>query len=79
MFKVHIRHAYIATFRKLGWSKVAALTQDGAKYSDYMAALQDEFQNNNIEFVMNRKFTKDATDMSMVRIPCLLVILYRLN
>jgi hypothetical protein len=45
---------------------VAALTQDGAKYSDYMSALQDEFQNNVIEFVINRKFPKEATDLSMV-------------
>ena len=45
---------------------MAALTQDGAKYSDYMSTLQDEFQNNNIEFIMNRKFPKEATDMRMV-------------
>ena len=62
----YFRHAYIATFRQLGWQKVAALTQDGAKYSDYISALQDEFQNNDIEFVMNRKFPKESTDMSMV-------------
>ena len=60
------RHAYIATLKKLGWSKVAALTQDGQKYSDYMSLMQDEFQNNGIEFIMNRKFPKEATDMSMV-------------
>ena len=65
----HARHAYIATLQKLGWSKVAALTQDGQKYSDYMSSLQDEFQNNGIEFVMNRKFPKEATDMSMVKLP----------
>ena len=63
------RHAYIATLKKLEWSKVAALTQDGARYSDYMSSLQDELQNNGIEFVMNRKFPREATDMSMVRIP----------
>ena len=62
----HARHAYIATLQALGWSKVAALTQDGQKYSDYMSSLQDQFQNNGIEFVMNRKFPKEATDMSMV-------------
>ena len=62
----HARHAYIATLQKLGWSKVVALTQDGQKYSDYMSSLQDEFQNNDIEFVMNRKFPKEATDLSMV-------------
>ena len=60
------RHAYIATLKKLSWSKVAALTQDGQKYSDYMSLMQDEFQNNGIEFIMNRKFPKEATDMSMV-------------
>jgi hypothetical protein len=65
----HARHAYIATLQALGWSKVAALTQDGQKYSDYMSSLQDEFQNNGIEFVMNRKFPKEATDMSMVKLP----------
>jgi len=59
------KHAYIATLKKLDWSKVAALTQDGQKYSDYMSLMQDEFQNNGIEFVMNRKFPKEATDMSM--------------
>ena len=57
----------MTALQKLGWRKVAALTQDGAKYSDYMSTLQDEFQNNNIEFIMNRKFPKEATDMRMVR------------
>ena len=47
---------------------MAALTQDGAKYSDYMSELQDKFQKNNIEFIMNRKFPKEATDMRMVMI-----------
>ena len=70
------RHAYIATLKKLGWSKVAALTQDGQKYSDYMSLMQDEFQNNGIEFIMNRKFPKEATDMSMVIIQRVLKIKY---
>ena len=51
---------------KLGWRKVAALTQDGAKYSDYMSTLEDEFKNNKMEFIMNRKFPKEAVDMKMV-------------
>ena len=60
------RHAYISTLRSLDWKKVAALTQEGAKYSDFMSNLQDEFQNNNIQFVINRKFPKESSDMSMV-------------
>ena len=51
---------------------MAALTQEGAKYSDFMSYLQDEFQNNNIQFIINRKFPKDSTDMSMVN--CLFII-----
>ena len=47
---------------------MAALTQEGAKYSDFMSILQDEFQNNNIQFVINRKFPKESSDMSMVTI-----------
>ena len=56
----------MTALQKLGWRKVAALTQDGAKYSDYMSTLQDEFKNNNMEFIMNRKFPKEAIDMKMV-------------
>jgi hypothetical protein len=62
-----VREAYISTLRALGWSKVAALTQDGAKHSNYMSSMQNEFQNNKIQFVINRKFPKEATDMSMVK------------
>ena len=77
----------MTALKELGWRKVAALTQDGAKYSDYMSTLQvqystvqystvqysdyistlqDEFKNNHMEFIMNRKFPKEAIDMKMV-------------
>merc|ERR1719219_2343266 len=59
------KHPYVTALQEFGWRKVAALTQDGAKYSDYMSELQDKFQKNNIEFIMNRKFPKEATDMRM--------------
>ena len=62
------RHAYVTTLQKLGWRKVAALTQDGAKYSDYMSTLEDEFKSNKMEFIMNRKFPKEAVDMKMVKL-----------
>lgn len=55
------------TLQKLGWRKVAALTQEGQQYSDYISALQDKLQNSGIEFVMNRKFPAEATDMQMVK------------
>ena len=47
---------------------MAALTQDGAKYSDYMSTLQDEMEKNGeMEFIMNRKFPKDTNNMQMVK------------
>ena len=60
------RHAYLAALNKFGWKKVAALTQDGSKYSHYMSSLQDVFQEHGIDFVLNRKFPRDTTDMSLV-------------
>ena len=62
----HGRHAYLAALKKFGWKKVAALTQDGSKYSHYMSSLQDVFQENGIDFVLNRKFPRDTMDMSLV-------------
>merc|ERR1711892_44984 len=59
------KHAYLAALKKFGWKKVAALTQDGSKYSHYMSSLQDVFQENGIDFVLNRKFPRDTTDMSL--------------
>ena len=53
--------------KRLGWSKVAALTQDGQKYSDYMPALQDEFQANHFEFMENRKFPEEVSDVEKMK------------
>ena len=33
----------MTALKELGWRKVAALTQDGAKYSDYMSTLQVQY------------------------------------
>ena len=61
------KFAYIQTMKRLGWSKVAALTQDGQKYSDYMPALQDEFQANHFEFMENRKFPEEVADVEKMK------------
>ncbi len=43
------------TLKKLKWGKVAALTQDGQKYSDYIS----EMQVNNLFFTKLKIFTKE--------------------
>ena len=59
-------HPYLAAMKKFEWRKVAALTQDGSKYSHYMSSLQEFFQEHGIDFVLNRKFPRDTKDMSLV-------------
>ena len=64
---------YLEFFNKIGWSKVASLTQEGQQYSGYVSELQDHLQTHGIDFVINRKFQESAintpaADMSMVRI-----------
>ncbi|XP_023346842.1 glutamate [NMDA] receptor subunit 1 [Eurytemora carolleeae] len=53
------------TLGKLKWKKVGALTEDGQKYSDYISDMQDDFQKKGINFVINRKFPRDVTNMEM--------------
>ena len=61
------RYVYLDVFRKFGWNRVASLTLDGHKYSEYISHLQDHLHANGIEFIMNRKVPQEsAPDMSMV-------------
>ena len=65
------RNVYLEFFKKIGWRKVASLTQDGQQYSDYISELQDHLQAHDISFVINRKFPESAVntpsgDMSKV-------------
>jgi hypothetical protein len=62
------RYVYLQLFQKLGWEQVAALTEDGQKYTEYISHMQDLLQANGITFVANRKFPRDREKarMSMV-------------
>ena len=59
------RYAYLQVLKKIGWSHVASLTQDGHRYSEYISSLQDTLQKNSILFISNRKFQRETTEMSM--------------
>lgn len=60
------RYAYLEVLQKLGWNRVASLTQDGHRYSEYISHLQDLLQTTGITFVMNRKFQSSSSDMTLV-------------
>ena len=36
----YFRHAFIETLNKLSWTRIAALTQEGQKYSDHISHMQ---------------------------------------
>jgi hypothetical protein len=47
---------------------VAALTEDGQKYTEYISHMQDLLQANGITFVVNRKFPRDREKASMSKV-----------
>jgi Ni,Fe-hydrogenase I large subunit len=51
--------------KKLGWNRVAALTEDGQKYTEYISHMQDYMQQNGIVFVANRKFPRERERIAM--------------
>ncbi|PNF24218.1 hypothetical protein B7P43_G15826 [Cryptotermes secundus] len=59
------KFVYLQLFQKLGWEQVAALTEDGHKYTEYISHTQDLLQANGITFVVNRKFPRDREKASM--------------
>ena len=65
LFLFSSRYVYLEVLKKLGWSKVASLS-DKQQYSEYISHLQDFLQTNSINFIMNRKFEGSSQDMSMV-------------
>jgi hypothetical protein len=59
---------YLQLLQKLGWEQVAALTEDGQKYTEYISHMQDLLQANGITFVVNRKFPRDREKASMSKV-----------
>ncbi|XP_046736169.1 uncharacterized protein LOC124405374 [Diprion similis] len=53
------KHVYLQLLEKMGWRRVAALTEDGQKYTEYISHMQDFLQENGITFVDNAKYPRD--------------------
>lgn len=52
------RHVYLQLLKTLRWNRVASLTEDGQKYTEYISYMQDMLRDNGIEFVANVKFPR---------------------
>ncbi|KAH6944375.1 hypothetical protein HPB50_002815 [Hyalomma asiaticum] len=53
------RFVYLKLLQALHWRRLAALTEDGHKYSEYLNLLHDDMQKLGLNFVTNRKFPHD--------------------
>ncbi|XP_014480221.1 PREDICTED: uncharacterized protein LOC106747328 [Dinoponera quadriceps] len=53
------RHVYLQLLQKLGWRRVASLTEDGQKYTEYISYMQDMLRDNGITFVATAKFPRE--------------------
>lgn len=62
---IQYKHVYLALFKQLGWKRVAALTKDGQKYTEYVTHLETLLAANNITFIANSKFPEDR-DHSLI-------------
>ncbi|KAJ8884221.1 hypothetical protein PR048_016078 [Dryococelus australis] len=58
---------YLQLLQKFQWRQVAALTEDGQKYTEYISDLQDLLEKHNIS-VLNRKFPRDRKQSEMMQV-----------
>uniref|UniRef100_A0A6A7G3L5 Gamma-aminobutyric acid type B receptor subunit 2 n=4 Tax=Hirondellea gigas TaxID=1518452 RepID=A0A6A7G3L5_9CRUS len=51
------RHVYLKLFMKMGWKRIASLTEDGQKYSEYITPLHELLEKHGLTFVMRKYLT----------------------
>ncbi|KAF2904495.1 hypothetical protein ILUMI_01678, partial [Ignelater luminosus] len=61
------KHVYLQMFRQLGWKRVAALTEDGQKYTEYISHMEGLLVKEGISFIANTKFPRERDTAVMAR------------
>ncbi|XP_053958896.1 uncharacterized protein LOC128863661 [Anastrepha ludens] len=56
---------YIELMKFMGWKRVAALTEDGQKYTEYISHMETAMKQNNLELITNKKFLSDVKAAEM--------------
>uniref|UniRef100_W8B6W5 receptor protein-tyrosine kinase n=2 Tax=Ceratitis capitata TaxID=7213 RepID=W8B6W5_CERCA len=56
---------YIALMKFLDWKRVAALTEDGQKYTEYISHMEAAMKQHNLELIINKKFLNDVKAAEM--------------
>ena len=62
------KYVYLQLLQKWNWKRVAALTEDGQKYTEYISHMRDLIEPHGISLIENVKFPRDErnSDMSSV-------------
>lgn len=53
------KHIYLKFFKEFGWKRIAALTEDGQKYTEYISHMQKFLEENDITLISNTKFPRE--------------------
>ena len=53
------KYVYLALLEKFGWQRVAALTEDGQKYTEYLSYMNDLLRDNGVNLIANIKFPRE--------------------
>ncbi|KAM7353626.1 uncharacterized protein ACRADG_005612 isoform 2-T3 [Cochliomyia hominivorax] len=56
---------YTSIMNAFNWKRVAALTEDGQKYTEYISHMETELKNYNLELIINKKFLSGITHLEM--------------
>ncbi|XP_061510796.1 uncharacterized protein LOC4578387 [Anopheles gambiae] len=58
-------HVYAQLLQRMNWRRVAALTEDGQKATEYISYMETLLKERSIELISNKKFPRDRTDTEM--------------
>lgn len=59
---------FISLMKTHQWKRVAALTEDGQKYTEYISHMESALKNNNMELIINKKFLNDINPVDMNKV-----------
>lgn len=63
------KHVYLKLFKEFQWKRIAALTEDGQKYTEYISHMQELLGNNGIT-ISNTKFPRERDTAVLTRVSC---------
>lgn len=64
---IQYKHVYLAFLKEMGWNRVAALTEDGQKYTEYISLMHGMLEKQGITFIANTKFPRERDKFAMNR------------